>query len=107
MGWYITCEYCGETEKYAHPSCKCIEERRNALLQKITGSTVISNFIQSECYGFYTFLYTQYKKGEIVFWVRTVLANGSDEGRIYEIIKEVSEPNKPDADDVDVESGTQ
>ena len=90
MVWYTKCEYCGKTEKYG-PSWKCVEKRRDTLLQKITGSLVMSVFTRSE-YHVHTFLYTMYKKGDSIFWVRTVLTNGSDEWYIDETIKEVPDP---------------
>ena len=43
-----------------------------------------------------------YKKGDSIFWVRTVLTNGSDEWYIDETIKEVPDPtNDTGEEDVD------
>jgi hypothetical protein len=103
MGFYITCQYCGATEKGVHPGCGCLEERRDALVQKTIGATIITSFITKEdiCGEGYTFtfLYTQYRKGfwlfSETFWVRTVLENGVDEWHLNEIIKEVQEDKVP------------
>jgi hypothetical protein len=90
MGWYVKCHYCGKEDKYRHPRCGCIKKAREALLLKITGSTVISSFAKEEkTPPGYVFLYTLYDKGGDVFWVRTVLENGHDEWHIDELIKEV------------------
>lgn len=93
MGFYITCQCCGATEKGAHPDCGCLEKKRDALVQKTIGATVITSHVTNE--DFFTFLYTQYKKGDEFFWVRTVLQNGTGEWHIDEVFIEVHEDAVP------------
>ncbi len=38
MGWYVTCEDCGQQEKYSHPHCGCRQKRWLALQKKIVES---------------------------------------------------------------------
>lgn len=88
MKWYVTCQYCGQKEKYRHPKCRCLEKKRSEILQKITEATVITNLVKREIETpGYVFLYTRYKKGVEFFWVRIVLENGYGEWHLNELIK--------------------
>ena len=94
MGWYITCNTCGQQEKYMHPACGCLEKKRKVLLDKLVGATVHENYVDQTNYP-YIFLNTHYKKsvdGKMSdLYISTVIENCSGEMSIHETIFEIDE----------------
>ena len=88
MGFYITCQYCGQTEKSTHPNCGCIQRARDKLLKKTTESTVVSQQISET--DEVTCLYTCYEKNGEKFWVCTVIKDPFN--MVYETVTEVPTP---------------
>lgn len=77
MGWYRTCEYCGQESKNELPHCKCAKKRRQSLLKKLIGSKIVTCSINyDECGN--TILYTKYKKNGEYFCTQTVLDPGGE-----------------------------
>ena len=64
------------------------------LIVKIIGASVVQ-MTTKQTYP-YKFLYTQYKKDDDIFWVKTVLVNCSDSHALYELMVQVDDVEEDD-----------
>ena len=94
MGWNVTCEFCGESEKQSHPACDCLQKRRDEILRKLIGASALELFLWNDNSGpsGLQFEVSKYKKDDDVFYVRRISHGGYDEYTFeYEYIKEIDE----------------
>lgn len=67
MGWYVTCRFCGATEKYSHPDCGCQQKEYKRILLKIKGSEVVDVIMREHQFGLD--ILTHYRKSGVDFYV--------------------------------------
>ena len=89
MGWYVTCEVCGKSEKYGI-GCDCYRKEKRKNIARMKGCTIEE--AHNICDMFDSFLIQKLRSptGE-VFYLRIRIGTGGGEYTCYRIVKELSE----------------
>ncbi len=99
MGWYVTCDICGISEKYGL-GCNCYEEEKEQNLARMKGCTVEDSYLNTED----IFEYLCHKLRPIdgtkpIFYLQICISDGAGEYRcwrkVVEITKEKFEEGRP------------
>lgn len=88
MGWYVTCEICGNEEKYGL-SCDCYDKEMFEIIEKIKGFTIEDNYIFDS--HIYLFLHLKLVKDDEKMYVSMVIRNEEGEYKIRRSVQLITE----------------
>jgi hypothetical protein len=93
MGWYVKCDYCGESEKYCSPDCNCMLINMAQTVQKRKNATVVDAFFHSDNFASHMYEKLSTENGEVFYTCFMLRNNSYEEGLFLQPIVETDKTN--------------